>query len=216
MNLRKELPLLLVVALPFLYLGYIYQSLPETVPTHWNGQGEIDGWGAKSTLWIIPFLLPLLMYVLMSIVPKIDPKGMIKQMGAKFYQLKFIIILFMSALALYIIYAAETQSMGTFKTMFLLIGVLFAALGNYMPSLKPNYFIGMRTPWTLESESVWKKTHRLTGKLWLTGGIGIMILALFMEQENMLVTFFTITGVITIIPLVYSYIWFKREVKTVE
>jgi uncharacterized membrane protein len=214
MNLRKEFPLLLIVALPFLYLGYIYTDLPETVPTHWNGNGEIDDWGSKSTLWIIPFLFPALMYLLMSVIPKIDPKGKIKQMGSKFYQLKFIVILFMSALALYIIYATRTQSLETLKGVFLLMGALITALGNYMPSIKPNYFMGVRTPWTLESESVWRGTHRLTGKLWVAGGAAIMVLTLIVHQENMLALLLSITAVITIIPLAYSYILFKKEAET--
>ncbi|MFT5862190.1 MAG: putative membrane protein [Flavobacteriales bacterium] len=94
----------------------------------------------------------------MSVILKINPKGKIKQMGSRFYQLKFIVILFMSALAVYIIYATQTQSLGTLKGVFFLQGILLAAMGNYMPSLKPNNFIGIRTPWTLESETVWKQT----------------------------------------------------------
>lgn len=216
MNLRKEFPLLLIVALPFLYLGYIYTDLPETVPTHWNGNGEIDDWGSKRTLWIIPFLFPALMYLLMSVIPKIDPTGKIKQMGTKFYQLKFIVILFMSALALYIIFATQAQSLGTLKGIFLLIGVLFAAIGNYMPSIKPNYFLGVRTPWTLESETFWKKHTDLQENYGWLGGVVVVILALLMQQENMLMLILTITAVITIIPLVYSYMLFKKEAKIIN
>ncbi len=147
----------------------------------------------------------------MSVIPVIDPKGKIKQMGTKFYQLKFILIVCMSALALYIIYAVQTQSIGSLKGIFLLIGALIAALGNYMPSLKPNYFLGIRTPWTLESEVVWNKTHRLTGKIWLVGGLVIMVLALLVAQEHLLAVLLIITAIITIIPLIYSYVLFKSE-----
>ena len=92
MNVRKEMPLLIIVILPFLYLGYLYAVLPDTVPTHWNIEGQIDDWGSKSMLWIIPFVTGFLGYILMSIAPKMDPKGQIKQMGAKFYQLKFLVL----------------------------------------------------------------------------------------------------------------------------
>lgn len=211
MKLQKELPLVLVVALPFLYLAFIYNDLPAEVPLHWNGVGEIDDWGSKNVLWIIPILLPVLTYILMSVIPKLDPKGKIKLMGSKFYQLKFILILFMSALALYILYASQTQALDTLKGIFFLMGILFAAIGNYMPSLKPNYFIGLRTPWTLENETVWKKTHRLTGKLWLLGGLCVMILTLIINQEHMLITLLSITGILTIVPLIYSYLTFKKE-----
>lgn len=211
MNVRKEIPLLCMVVLPFLYLGYLYTGLPETVPTHWNMEGQIDNWGSKSMLWIIPFVTGFLGYLLMSLAPKIDPKGQIKQMGAKFYQLKFIIVLFLTALGLYILYATQQQSMSSPKIIFILLGVFFTALGNYLPSVKPNYFIGLRTPWTLENATVWKKTHRLAGKLWVVGGLLIIVSSLLLAQPKNLIVFFVIIGIITIIPLVYSYIWYKQE-----
>ncbi len=211
MNLRKEIPLLIIVILPFLYLGYLYADLPETVPTHWNIEGQIDDWGSKSMLWIIPFVTGFLGYVLMSLAPKIDPKKQIKQMGAKFYQLKFIVVLFLTALGLYILYATQQQSMSSPKIIFILIGVFFTALGNYLPSVKPNYFIGLRTPWTLENATVWKKTHRLAGKLWVIGGLLIIVSSLLFAQPQNLTVFFVIIAIITLIPLVYSYIWYKQE-----
>jgi len=210
-NVRKEIPLLIIVILPFLYLGYLYADLPETVPTHWNLQGEIDGWGSKSMLWVIPFVTGFLGYVLMSLAPKIDPKKQIKQMGAKFYQLKFITVLFLTTLGLYILYASQQQSMSSPKILFILLGVFFTALGNYLPSVKPNYFIGLRTPWTLENTTVWKKTHRLAGKLWVGGGLLIIVSTLLLEQTQNFIVFFVITAIITIIPLVYSYVWYKQE-----
>ena len=211
MNVRKEIPLLIIVILPFLYLGYLYAGLPETVPTHWNLQGEIDGWGSKSMLWILPFATGFLGYVLMSLAPKIDPKKQIKQMGTKFYQLKFIVVLFLTALGLYILYATQQQSMSSPKIIFILTGIFFAALGNYLPSVKPNYFIGLRTPWTLENATVWKKTHRLAGKLWVGGGLLIITSTLLLTQPQNFIVFFVITAIITIIPLVYSYVWYKQE-----
>lgn len=211
MNARKEFPLLIIVLLPFLYLGYLYANLPDTVPTHWNVHGEIDGWGSKSVLWIIPFATSFLGYTLLSLAPKIDPKGQIKQMGAKFYQLKFIVVLFLATLGLYILYATQQQSMSSPKIIFILLGVFFTALGNYLPSVKPNYFIGLRTPWTLESPTVWKKTHRFTGKLWVLGGLAVIILSLVLPQSQNIIAFIAITFIITIVPLIYSYIWFKEE-----
>ena len=74
MKLKKELPLVLIVLLPFIYLAYIWNELPEKVPMHWNIKGEIDRYGEKIELLIIPFLLPFLVYIIFLVVPKIDPK----------------------------------------------------------------------------------------------------------------------------------------------
>lgn len=211
MNVRKEILLLCIVLLPFLYLGYIYADLPAQVPTHWNIEGQIDDWGSKQILWIIPFVTSFLGYAIMSVVPKIDPKGQIKQMGNKFYQFKFIFVLFLAVLGLFILHATKEESMSNPNMLIILIGIFFTALGNYLPSVKPNYFVGMRTPWTLENATVWKKTHRLAGKLWVIGGLAIIIASLVLPQARNLTVFFIILGVITLIPLVYSYIWYKQE-----
>ncbi|WP_431242670.1 DUF1648 domain-containing protein [Flavobacterium sp. P21] len=91
MNLefKKELPIIGIVLIPFAYLAFIWNSLPEKVPIHWNMNGEIDNWGNKFSLLLLVFMLPVLMYIILSVAPKIDPKKRISLMGKKFYQLKF-------------------------------------------------------------------------------------------------------------------------------
>lgn len=208
-SLKKELPIMLIVFLPFVYLAYIWNTLPEKVPLHWNGNGEIDRWGDKIELVIIPFLLPFLIYVIFMVVPLIDPKGKIEQMGNKFYHLKFILVLLMSLLAIFILYASLKQSMTNMGLLFVLIGFLILVLGNYFKTLKPNYFIGIRTPWTLENEKVWKSTHLLAGKLWFIGGFFVIALGLFSKGKVLLTAFLIIVGVLVLIPLVHSYFSFK-------
>ena len=151
----------------------------------------------------------LLTYLIFLAVPYIDPKKQIGSMGKKFHQLKFVFVLFMSLLSIFVIYSAYTASLSSMNHIFIGIGILFAVLGNYMQSIKPNYFIGIRTPWTLESNEVWKLTHRFAGKLWLAGGILIAFMALFMDSSIFFWLFIGITIIISMIPLVYSYIIFK-------
>ena len=210
MNLKKEFPYIILMALPFIYLAYIWNTLPETVPTHWNASGEIDGYGSKNTLLIIPFMLPVLVYIIMTIAPKIDPKNKIAIMGKKYEQLKFFLVLFMSVLALFIIYSSKTQSFSSPNIIYILLGLLFAGLGNFMKTVKPNYFIGIKTPWTLENETVWKKTHLLGGKIWFVGGLLIVCMSLIFEAQTAATLFVIIAVLITIIPLVHSYIEFKK------
>jgi uncharacterized membrane protein len=210
MNLKKELPLIAIVLLPFIYLAYLWNELPSKVPVHWNIEGEIDRYGDKSELLIIPFLLPLLTYAIFLIVPKIDPKNKLRKMGNKLQTIKFLMTTLMSLLALFILYTAKNQSFTNSNYIFLMIGVLFIILGNYFKTIKPNYFIGIRTPWTLENETVWKSTHKLGGKMWFIGGLLVVLSSLLLEQQNNFMVFIVITAIITIVPVVYSYLKFQN------
>ena len=216
MKLKKELPYLLIIAIPFIYLAYIWTDLPDTVPMHWNFKGEVDRWGEKSSVIMIPFILPVLIYIIFTVVPFIDPKKKIQQMGNKYNHLKFIITLFMSVLALFILYSVKNPETENPNLIILLIGVLYAVLGNYMKVLKANYFIGIRTPWTLESEIVWKKTHLLTGKLWFIGGLIIIGSSLIFGNQINNSIFLSITAIIVAIPFIYSYIIFKKTEKNIN
>lgn len=209
-NSKKELPIIGFVLLPFIYLAYLWNSLPEKVPIHWNYKGEIDGWGTKYSLIGVLFLLPVFTYVLMLLIPKIDPKKRIEFMGGKYYQIKFVLVVFMSVLALYIIHSSNSQTLSSPNIVLVLIGLLFMALGNYFKVIKQNYFLGIKTPWTLESEEVWKLTHILAGKLWIIGGLLITILSLILPENVNFYIFITITAIISILPIGYSYLIFKK------
>ena len=209
-TIQSELPLITIILVPFIYLAYVWEKLPEKVPMHWNMEGEIDRYGDKSELILIPFLLPLLIYVLFTIIPKIDPKDKLKYMGKKYTVLKTVLTVFMSALSMMIIYAAMNESFYNPNYILLLIGVLFAILGNYFKTLRANYFIGIKTPWTLENETVWKETHKLAGKIWFIGGLMIIFGSLILDKTANTVLFVTITVTITLIPVVYSYFKYQR------
>jgi uncharacterized membrane protein len=209
-TLKKELPLVLIVLLPFIYLASVWNTLPEKVPVHWNMQGEIDRYGDKTELLIIPIFLPLLTYLLFLVIPKIDPKNKLHNMGQKYQSLRVILTLFMSVLALFILYSSKNQSLENPNYIILGIGILYLVLGNYFKTIKPNYFIGIRTPWTLENETVWKDTHKLAGKFWFIGGIIIVFSSLLFEEKYNLILFLTVSAIITVIPIVYSYFRFVK------
>ena len=210
MNIKKEIPLLIVVLIPFVYLAYIWSSLPDTVPLHWNYKGEIDDWGNKSSLIFITFLLSGLTYILFTVIPFIDHKKRIQTMGNKYHNLKFLMVLFMSALAVFIIYSAKEQSITNPSFIYLAIGLLFMLLGNYMKIIKANYFIGIRTPWTLEYESIWKSTHKLASKIWFVGGLAIVISSLTTNKDFNGIFFISVITLLAIIPVVYSYMEYRK------
>ena len=205
---KKEIPFIAVALLPFVYLAYIWNELPKEVPMHWNASGEIDRWGDKSELFMMLFMLTGITYFVFLIIPYIDPKQKLQNMGNKLNNLRLILALFMSALAIYILYSVQ-QKTSNQVLIFPLVGLLFAFLGNYFKTIKPNYFIGIRTPWTLENEEVWKKTHLIGGKLWFVGGL-LMALTFVLPNKIQIYTFLAIAAVITIVPIVYSYLEFKK------
>jgi uncharacterized membrane protein len=213
LTLRKELPIIGIVLIPFVYLAFLWNTLPEKVPTHWNYKGEIDRWGDKYSLIGLLFLLPVLTYLLLLIIPKIDPKKRIDLMGGKYYQIKFILVLLMSLLSLFILYLTKNQSISNPNLIFALIGILIVVMGNYFKVIQPNYFLGIRTPWTLENKEVWKSTHTFASKLWFIGGLLIIIGGIILPDEFFLVVFLSIIALIVIVPMVYSYFKFK-EIET--
>src|SRR5690606_37809074 len=122
MKLKNELPLIAIVLLPFIYLAYFWNQLPEKVPMHWDINGNIDRYGDKIELLLIPFLLPFLVYVIFLVVPKIDPKKKLHKMGNKLQNLKILMTTFMSVLALFIIYSSKNQTFTNPNYIILFIG----------------------------------------------------------------------------------------------
>ncbi|RIV34777.1 DUF1648 domain-containing protein [Flagellimonas lutimaris] len=211
MKLKKELPLIGIVLLPFLYLAYIWNQLPAEVPLHYNIKGEVDRYGDKSELILIPVLTSLLIYLIFLAVPYIDPKKQIQKMGKKYDTLKLVITTFMSILALFIIYTAKNQSFANSNYVLLLCGVLFIIFGNYFKTIKPNYFIGIRTPWSLESEGVWKETHKLAGKIWFIGGLIVILSSLIFNEKINVIIFMGSIAIMVLIPVAHSYLLFKKQ-----
>ena len=210
LSFKKELPIIATVLIPFIYLAFLWNTLPEEVPTHWNSRGEIDRWGDKYSLIGLLFLLPVFTYFLMLIIPKIDPKKRIDLMGGKYYQLKFILVLLMSTLAVVILHITKNQSTSSPNLIYALIGIIILIMGNYFKVIQPNYFLGIRTPWTLENKEVWKSTHTFASKLWVIGGLVIVLGGLILENDSFSVAFITLIIALAIIPMVYSYIKFKE------
>jgi len=123
--------------------------------------------------------------------------------------------LFMSALALFILYSTKQAEMSSPFGIISLVGLLFAVLGWYFSRLKPNYFIGIRTPWTLESEEVWKRTHKASGPVWIIGGILMAIAPLIIESASAYIVI-GITLLLTIYSVGYSWWAFKNPIQKSE
>ena len=203
----KEVILLIICTLPIAYLAFMWDSLPAEVPVHFNLAGDADGYSSKSGALYLILGINLGVYLLMLLIPKLDPKEKVMNMGGKYFSLRLIMQLFLAAISFYIVYSANQGEMTNPNTLMIIIGISFALLGNYFQVLRQNYFIGIRTPWTLENEEVWNKTHKIGGYLWVIGGILIAILAFYIaDQKTFLISGGIILASITLIPVAYSYI----------
>ena len=212
----KELILWILIVIPFIYLAMVWNNLPAQVPTHFDLAGNPNNWSEKTSLPYIIGAMGIGSYLLMLFIPYFDPKKKIAQMGEKYYSLRLLITIFMSVISFYLLYVSNKGEINP-NLLIALIGTFYVVLGNYLQTVKPNYFIGIRTPWTLENEETWRKTHRLGGKLWLVGGL-ITIFIAFVTKNNTLlaITFGTVTAIISLVPIIYSYLEFRKIHKNDE
>ena len=211
-SLVQVLSVIFLVCAPFVYMAFIWNDLPERVPTHFGISGKPDAYGSKiSALAPIGILMTvgLGIYFLIKNIDKIDPKRAKQASKDSFNKIAMLLLIFMSGLSLYIVYSTLYGKTGSF--MFVLLGLFFAALGNLMHSVQPNYFVGLRLPWTLENEDNWRKTHQLAGKLWFGGGLLIAASSLFMPEQFAVFFLLGATFLMSVIPAIFSYRLFKQQ-----
>ena len=205
---------IVLLLIPFAYAIYLYPSLPESIPTHFNFKGEADAWGGRDSIFLAPGILGVVgffLYLLMSNLKKIDPKRSQAIDDSIFEKFALFIVLFLTVLSCVILYATTHEAVHIEKVLLGIMGVSFAGMGYYMPKLKQNYFAGFKLPWTLENEENWNATHQLAGKFWLWGGILQALTALLFESASLFIIFFSITAIITIVPIVFSYRHYKKQ-----
>jgi len=200
----------IMMAIPFIYLAMVWQDLPETIATHFNASGEADGFGPKNTLIYMLLLLVGGTFFLFKIIPLIDPKKRFLQMEDSYQKIQFFVLALMSAISIFLIYTAVSGGDSNNSLLFALMGLFFMAMGNYLPTMKPNYFVGIRTPWTLESETNWRKTHRLGGKVFMISGLIITLSSLLLDSEKAFVVMMSVIMLMTFILIGFSYMEYRR------
>ena len=212
---KKTLILTNVLILMPMLVGFLlWDKLPAEMATHFNAQGEADGWSSKSfTVFGLPAIL-FGFHWLCLLGSNADPKN--KNYSEKLLQLVFWICPLISVLFGVISYGtALGMEFKVDKIMLILVGVVFIVIGNYMPKCKQNYTMGIKLPWTLNDEENWNKTHRMAGKLWVITGF-LCMLCILVPTIVMVVTFIIILVVSTMIPTIYSYLLYKNKQKSGE
>ncbi|MBD3202719.1 DUF1648 domain-containing protein [Candidatus Woesearchaeota archaeon] len=198
---------LILILVSFAISVYSYSDLPEKVASHWNINGEVDGYMPKfQGIFLIP-VLSIIIYVLMLTLPKIDPLKGIKKFRKYYEFILLLIISFMVYIQILIILWNLGYSFNFIIGITPAFSLLFILIGFRLRYTKQNWFMGIRTPWTLSSKKVWKKTHVLGSKLFIVSGI-LSFFGIFFKKYAF---FLLIAPVIisTFIVFVYSYIIYK-------
>jgi immunity protein, SdpI family len=202
---------LFVAALAVAASIWAYPRLPPTMATHWSLNGTPDGFSSRTwALAIVPIML-VFMTVMFNVLPKVDPR---RENYAKFLSSYWLIanavIVFLLIAHALVIASGLGFSVKIDRLMPLGIGLLFVFLGNYLTRVEPNWFIGIRTPWTLSSDTVWRRTHRTGGLLMVIGGL-VLAVGAFMPRPVFLVLLVTTICIVAVIPIVQSYVLWRRE-----
>lgn len=190
---------------------WAYPRLPATVPTHWNFRGDPDGYSSRL---LAAILLPVILFVMtlvVQVLPKIDPKARNypKFRGTYWLLMNGILVLF-GVLHVIVLANGLGAPVPVGRVIPAALGLLLLLLGNYLGRVEPNWFLGIRTPWTLTSDTVWRKTHRTAGWLFVLGGVFLIVMGVV--RGGIAVPIFIVTVVLVgLVPVVQSYVLWRRE-----
>jgi uncharacterized membrane protein len=210
-SFKTEVWPLLILLFTVILSAWAYNKLPDLVVSHWNFYGQADGWSQKGfQAFLFPSLL-VFMYILFRVLPKFDPMGERYQEFAGIYLTMRNTILFF----LFIVFAVTTfanlgYAINIGAAISGAVGLLMIILGTYFRKIKRNFFVGIRTPWTISSEYVWNETHRLGSYLFIIWGLGLILAPWLAPVAAFFILFGGIIAIIASL-FIYSYWLYKKE-----
>ena len=213
MNMKKvKIVIFGIILLSFIVGIYFYPQMPEKMASHWNTQGQVDGYMSKFWgLFLMPFILVGLALLFIAI-PRIDPLKTNIEKFRKYYD-GFIILFFIFMLSVYSQVILWNLGIKISPNVIfpISLGLLFFYCGILCENAKRNWFIGIRTSWTLSNERVWDKTHKIGGKLFKIAGV-VAFVGIFFQRYT---SFFILVPVIlvAIYSIIYSYFEYQKEMK---
>ncbi len=201
----------IIILLPSLFGAILWNHLPNSMTTHWGADGVADGTGGRAfVVFGIPAILLAVHFVciLFTLLDKKQREQNPKALGIIFWIMPFI-----SLFSNGIIYRVAFEKEFNFSFFVpLLLGATFHFMGNYLPKIKQNRTLGIKISWTLNNEENWNKTHRFAGKVWVIGGL-VLMLAVFLPLWALVWVLVGTIAVLVLVPMVYSYCLYKRHQK---
>lgn len=189
-----------------------WSRLPDRIPIHFDAGGAADGWAGR---WPGAFSfagIALAAWLLLLALRKIDPRREhYQRFDDTYWTVLNVVTLLLAAMEAVSLGLALGWPIDSHRLVFLVLGLAFLLLGNVLPRLESNWWMGIRTPWTLESERVWRDTHRLGGRTFVVGGLVLILAGLFLPGSVRGWVDWIAIALAVGIPLVYSYVDWRRE-----
>lgn len=208
-NLKTLIITSIIIILPMIVGVILWDKLPDKIPTHYNPNGEVDQYSSK------PFAIFGLTAILLAVQwicalgTSFDPKK--QNHPTKILYLVFWIIPVLSVVLYTITYLTAIGMDAKVEIILpIIVGLVLAIVGNYLPKCKQNYTIGIKIPWTLNSEENWNRTHRFAGKLWVIGGVLIMLSGIL--YKAFIWIFIPAIVLMVAVPLIYSFVLYKKGI----
>lgn len=206
----RELVLLMITFSPTIGALVLYKQLPDTMATHFGMHNEVNGTMSKQITIMLTAIIGLVPFLLLA-VRRFDPRLINEaKFSVAFQVIRYCLALLLAIAGWSIVTFNLGYTMDIRKIVFIALAVLFLVTGNYLSIIKPNYMMGIRTPWTLTDDENWRKTHRLGGPVMVIGGL-IILLATFLPATVSIIVFIGTMAIITFVPIGYSFILFIRK-----
>jgi uncharacterized membrane protein len=208
---RTELPQLVLILAMFVAGACAWSYVPEKVPVHWNIRGEVDRYGGRFEGLLLVPLIGSGLYVLLLVLPRFDPRAEnYAKFAGPYAVIRCVLMAFLAIVYALLLFAALGRPIPMGTVIPALVGILLIVIGAFMPRIKPNWFVGVRTPWTLSSELSWTKTHRLAARLLPLSGVAMMLAGFLGTQwafyAMLMVLFSSVAALI-----VYSYFVWRQD-----
>ena len=209
--LKANALILGLLAISLIIPALVWNRVPDTLPIHWNAAGEPDDFGPKGLALLLMPATALFLNLLFWLIPVMDPKRNVPKFIGVLRLLQVVMTIFTVGLQALMVADALGYAVRMDLVVPIAVSLLLLVLGNYFGKLRPNYFVGIRTPWTLESPEIWIKTHRLAGRIWVVGALLLIVLRFLMGSELYFIVFIGIVLFMSFFPIGYSFYLYKQQ-----
>ena len=198
--------------LPILLAAIFYSHLPGTIPIHWGIDGQVNGWAARPMIFLLS-AIGLLLTLAMLLAAKLTPKQTNVQRNQALYQ-GFILMLNLLILSITAMTITEALRPGTLdigRIVVILIGIVWAFLGNLLPKVKQNYIFGVRTSWALDNEQNWQYTNRISGWMLFLSGICMILSTFWLSGMYLFVLIIALAAATVALSYLASYLYYRQN-----